>query len=58
MKASLMIFALVSQSQFHVYLSCLGTCLAQCLNSVLNVKVLVGSFYQEKALVGAFSMLV
>ena len=32
--------------------------LAQCLNSVLNVKVLVGAFNQEKALVGAFSVIV
>ena len=31
--------------------------LAQCLNSVLNVKALVG-FNQEKALVGAFSVTV
>ena len=29
-----------------------------CLNSVLNVKVLVGAFNQEKALVGAFSVIV
>ena len=27
-------------------------------NSVLNVKVLVGTFTQEKALVGAFSVIV
>ena len=27
-----------------------------CLNSVLNVKALVGTFNQEKALVGAFSV--
>ena len=32
--------------------------LAKCLNSVLNVKALVGAFNQEKALVGAFSMIV
>ena len=32
--------------------------LAWCLNSVLNVKVLVDAFNQEKALVGAFSMIV
>ena len=32
--------------------------LAWCLNSVLNVKVLVGTFNQEKALVGAFSVIV
>ena len=30
--------------------------LAYYLNSVLNVKALVGTFNQEKALVGAFSM--
>ena len=29
-----------------------------CLNSVLNVKALVGAFNQEKALVGAFSVIV
>ena len=32
--------------------------LAECLNSVLNVKVLVGAFNQEKVLVEAFSMIV
>ena len=32
--------------------------LAQCLNSVLNVKALVGAFNQEKVLVGAFSVIV
>ena len=32
-----------------------NVCLAQCLNSVLNVKLLVGAFNQEEALVGAFS---
>ena len=31
---------------------------AECLNSVLNVKALVGAFDQEKALVGAFSLIV
>ena len=51
-----MIFVLVTQ--FHVYLPCLGTCLAWCLNSVLNVKALVGAFNQEKALVEAFSVIV
>ena len=35
-----------------------NVCLAWCLNSVLNVKVLVGAFNQEKALVGAFSVIV
>ena len=29
-----------------------------CLNSVLNVKALIGAFNQEKALVGAFSVIV
>ena len=47
-----MIFAL--DSQFHVYLQWVNTCLA-CLNSGLNVKALVGVFNQENALVGAFS---
>ena len=32
----------VPASRFHVYLP-LGVCLALCLNSVLNVKVLVGA---------------
>ena len=32
--------------------------LAWCLNSVLNVKALVGAFNHEKALVGAFSVIV
>ena len=52
---SLMIIALVSQ--FHVYLLW-GQHLAQCLNSVLNVKALVGAFNQEEALVGAVSVIV
>ena len=40
----------VSTSKFHV----------NCLNSVLNlnVKALVGAFNQEKALAGAFSVIV
>ena len=41
---------------YTVYLPCLGTCLAKSLSSVLNVKSLVGSFNQERALVGAFSV--
>ena len=45
----------VSGSQFHVYLQWVN---AYCLNSVLNVKALVGAFNQEKALVGAFSVIV
>ena len=32
------------EPQFQVYLPCLGSCLAWCLNSVLNVKALVGAF--------------
>ena len=31
---------------------------AKCLNSFLNVKAVVGAFNQEKALVGAFYMIV
>ena len=45
-----------SAAQFN--LPCLGTCLAQCLNSVLNVRALVGAFNQHKALEGAFSVTV
>ena len=47
----------VSASQFHVYLPWVQCCLAQCLNSVLNLKALVGAFNQEKALIGAFSVI-
>ena len=32
--------------------------LAECLDSVLNVKALVDTFNQDKALVGAFSVIV
>ena len=39
---SLMTFA--SASQFHIYLLWINACLAQCLNSVLNAKVIVRSF--------------
>ena len=41
---------IASRTQFHVE--------RPCLNSVLNVKALVGAFNQEKALVGAFSVIV
>ena len=41
----------------YVYLLWVNTCLAYCLNSVLNVKAVVAAFNQEKALVGAFSMI-
>ena len=49
-----------SVSQFHVYLLCRGVnvCLAWCLNSVFNVKALVGTFNQKKVLLGAFSVIV
>ena len=47
----LMTFA--SRTQFHVERP-----LGQRPFSVLNVKALVGAFNQEKALVGAFSMIV
>ena len=32
--------------------------MGQCLNSVINVKALVGTLNLEKALVGAFSVIV
>ena len=35
-----------------------NVCKAQCFHSVLNVKAIVGAFNQEKALVGAFSVIV
>ena len=38
--------------------STVNTRFVQCLNSVLNVKELVGTFNQETALVGAFSVIV
>ena len=53
---SVIIFTPVSQ--FLVNLSFLGACSAKYLNSVLNVEALVGAFKQEKALVGAFSVIV
>ena len=50
----LTLMTFVQASQFHIYLPWVNACLAQCLNSVLNVNMLVGTFNQEKALVGAF----
>ena len=44
--------------QFHAYLQCSGAQLTKCLNTVLKVKALVGALNQEKALVGAFSVIV
>ena len=35
----------------------IDTMLTKCLNSVLNVKAVVAAFNQEKALVGAFSVI-
>ena len=40
-----------SWTQFHIY-----SFLALCLNRILNVKVIVAAFKQEKALVRAFSL--
>ena len=50
----------VSGTEFHIYILWINICLAlaQCLNSVLNVKVVIAAFNQEKALVGAFSVIV
>ena len=50
---------IVSASQFHVYLpqtieSTVNVHLAQCLIQCSNVKAVVATFNQEKALVGAF----
>ena len=42
------VMTFASASQFHFYLP---------WDSVLNVKALVGAFNQEKALVGAFSVI-
>ena len=42
---------IVSGTQFHFYLPWVNAHLAQCLDSVLNVKALVGDFNQEKAVV-------
>ena len=47
---------IVSWTQFHVYILW-GQCPYKFLNSVLNVKVLVGTFNQEKGLVGVFSVI-
>ena len=42
----------VDPTLWEVYVPCL-----KCLIIVLNVKALVGAFIQEKALVGAFSVI-
>ena len=50
---------IASRTQFHVERPW-GQCpfsIVQCLNSVLNVKAVVAAFNQEKALVGAFSVI-
>ena len=49
---------LASGSKFHIYLPWANVFLAECLNSVLNVKALLGVFNQEKALVDAFFVIV
>ena len=45
-------------NQTHVYLPRINICLASCLNSIRNVKALIGTFNQERALVGVFSVIV
>ena len=45
-------------SEFHIYLEWVNAHLQKCLNRFLNVKTLVGTFNQEKALVGAFPVIV
>ena len=47
---------IVSGTQLHFH--GVNARLALCLYSVLNVKVLLGAFIQEKALVEAFSVIV
>ena len=51
---SLMIIVSGTKLHFHG----VNARLALCLYSVLNVKVLLGAFIQEKALVEAFSVIV
>ena len=46
-----------SQTQFHVERPWGQRPFSMCLNSVLNVKVVAAAFNQEKALVGAFSVI-
>ena len=41
----------------HILLPWVNTRLACCLNRLLNVKDLVGTFNQEKALIEAFSVI-
>ena len=53
---SLMTF--MSGTQFYIYLLWVNALLAKCLNRVLNVKVVVAAFNQEKAILGAFSVIV
>ena len=47
----------LSASQFRVYLQRVNAHLTQCLNSILNMKALVGAFNQEEALAGVFSVI-
>ena len=46
------------ESHFHIFLLWVNACLAYFLNRFLYVKAPVGSFNQEKALVGAVSVIV
>ena len=46
-----------SQTQSHVERLWGQRLFSMCLNSVLNVKAVVAAFNQEKALVGAFSVI-
>ena len=53
---ALSIMTLVLASQFQIYLLWDNAPLAKCLNSILNVKALVGAFNQEKALEGTSTL--
>ena len=48
----------LNKSQFHVFLPWVDVRLAFCLNSVLNVKAIVGPFNQERGPVRVFSGIV
>ena len=53
-----MTFALARRPNFTSPYCGVNACLGQFFNSVLNVKVLVGAFNQQKVLLGAFSVIV
>ena len=48
----------VSATQHNIYILWVNARLAWCINRFLNVKVLVGTFHQEKTLIGAFFVIV